>query len=424
MAFPSSPTNGQQATVNNIVYVYNSTKSAWVRNYTNGAVLSINSLTVTSANTSTTTGTGAVIVTGGAGVGGNIYAGGLVNSAGGLQNTPIGNATPSTAIFTSESVSGNSTVGALTINNSATIGTTLGVSGALTGTTYTGTTYTATNSFNGPHNGTLGSAGGNTAIVSTLSATGNATVSGLAVNNSATVGTTLGVTGNAIFSSYASIGVTTPTAYLHIKAGTATASTAPLKLTSGTNLGTAEAGAIEYDGSYFYATPQTTNGRQLIPASSYYVLAANAAAVGTAIANVFPGTTAIPLVASGIYDIEYVVYFQKTTAGTLVWTILKDAVVTMQHAEMRMSPITGVTSTNAASELFAQLAQQTAASTAFVATGSLTNNANHYMRMRINLVNASATKLYLQVTNSAGTITPMAGSYWRATRIAAIGSLA
>ena len=55
--------------------------------------------------------------------------------------------------------------------------------------------FTATTSFNGPLNGTLGAAGGNTAIVSSLSATGNATVSGLAVNNSATFGSTVGVTG-------------------------------------------------------------------------------------------------------------------------------------------------------------------------------------------------------------------------------------
>lgn len=64
------------------------------------------------------------------------------------------------------------------------------------GAVFTGETYTASSSFNGPHNGTLGSAGGNTAIVSTLSATANATVNALTVNGSATVGSTLGVTGN------------------------------------------------------------------------------------------------------------------------------------------------------------------------------------------------------------------------------------
>ncbi len=46
----------------------------------------------------------------------------------------------------------------------------------------------------------------------------------------------------------------TPTAILHLKAGTATANTAPLKFTSGTNLTTPEAGAVEYDGTNYYVS--------------------------------------------------------------------------------------------------------------------------------------------------------------------------
>ena len=53
--------------------------------------------------------------------------------------------------------------------------------------------------------------------------------------------------------------VTSPTAKLHIAAGTATASTAPLKLTSGTNLTTPESGAVEYDGTEFYGTTSTAS---------------------------------------------------------------------------------------------------------------------------------------------------------------------
>ena len=50
------------------------------------------------------------------------------------------------------------------------------------------------------------------------------------------------------------IGVTAPTAVIHLKAGTATASTGPLKFTAGTNLTTAEIGAVEYDGANFWGT--------------------------------------------------------------------------------------------------------------------------------------------------------------------------
>ena len=49
-----------------------------------------------------------------------------------------------------------------------------------------------------------------------------------------------------------------PTAKLHIAGGSATANTAPLKFTSGTNLTTAEAGAMEYNGTNLFFSPSTT----------------------------------------------------------------------------------------------------------------------------------------------------------------------
>lgn len=50
------------------------------------------------------------------------------------------------------------------------------------------------------------------------------------------------------------IGNISPSAALHVKAGTSTANTAPIKLTAGTNLTTPENGAIEFDGSNLYVT--------------------------------------------------------------------------------------------------------------------------------------------------------------------------
>jgi hypothetical protein len=52
-----------------------------------------------------------------------------------------------------------------------------------------------------------------------------------------------------------------PTASLHIRAGTSSASTAPLKFTAGTNLATTEAGAIEYDGTHLYYTATNAGTR-------------------------------------------------------------------------------------------------------------------------------------------------------------------
>lgn len=50
------------------------------------------------------------------------------------------------------------------------------------------------------------------------------------------------------------IGLTTPTARLHLPASTTSASSAPLKMDTGVLMTAAEAGAVEYDGTAFYGT--------------------------------------------------------------------------------------------------------------------------------------------------------------------------
>lgn len=77
-------------------------------------------------------------------------------------------------------------------------------------------------------------------------------------NNSATVLSKIDASGNI----GARMGSTALTAYLHLAAGTATASTAPLKFTSGTLLSTAEAGAVEFNTDKFYGTITTGAARK------------------------------------------------------------------------------------------------------------------------------------------------------------------
>lgn len=68
------------------------------------------SLSLTATTTSTTTTTGALIVSGGVGIAGQIFAGGI-------QNTPIGNTTANSGAFTSLSASGNLTGGNSSTSN-------------------------------------------------------------------------------------------------------------------------------------------------------------------------------------------------------------------------------------------------------------------------------------------------------------------
>jgi hypothetical protein len=105
MAFPSSPTNGQQATVNGTIYSYNSSKTAWVKVNAQGSSLSVLALAVTGSNTSISTSSGALVVTGGAGIGGNLNVGGSLN-VGSINNTIIGNTVPAAGTFSTLVASG------------------------------------------------------------------------------------------------------------------------------------------------------------------------------------------------------------------------------------------------------------------------------------------------------------------------------
>jgi len=85
------------------------------------------------------------------------------------------------------------------------------------------------------------------------------------------------------------IGNNNPSAWLQIKAGTATAGQAPLKLTSGTNLTVAENGAFEYNGTNLFFTRAAATRESVLVGNSG--AAAPATTAGVAIAN-FYGTAA------------------------------------------------------------------------------------------------------------------------------------
>lgn len=65
------------------------------------------------------------------------------------------------------------------------------------------------------------------------------------------------------------IGIATPTAVLHLKAGTATASTAPLKFTSGTLLTTPESGTIEYNNTPHFTNSDATRRNIVLSDGTY-----------------------------------------------------------------------------------------------------------------------------------------------------------
>lgn len=77
------------------------------------------------------------------------------------------------------------------------------------------------------------------------------------------------------------MGTTLASSKLNIGAGTATANTAPLKFTSGTNLTNAEAGAMEWDGTSLFITQTTGPARKTIAYTTDFKLSSILAATTT-----------------------------------------------------------------------------------------------------------------------------------------------
>ena len=224
-------------------------------------------------------------------------------------------------------------------------------------------------------------------------------------------GSTAWIHGNSSYN--VGIGTTRPTAKVHIGAATTSdPGGAPLKIGAGTTiLATPEVGAIEYDGSYLYQTPNSTSGRACIPPVYTFRRTTNGANIGDTIADFFATPSSLSLEASSVYKITCFAYFTKTTAGTAIWTHTFSSAPTIFTSSLIYSPVTGIangTQTN----VLSYSGGQATASMSHAATASLTTGVNHFSRFELIAVTGAATNWRLRLTQSAGTATPLAGSFY------------
>ena len=204
-----------------------------------------------------------------------------------------------------------------------------------------------------------------------------------------------------------------------------------MTLTQGTNLTTANIlGAVESDSAnaLMYYTSAVATGRGLIPACQYYALAANAALQSTtSIIPFFPtAPNAINLKANAVYDIEIICYFTRSVAGTHLYTLTNTVVPAFMNVELLMSGIAGLNTTPTVSPLQGAIPGTTSAAAAFVATGSLAITTVHLHKFYIHIVAGTTdSNLRLNVTSPTAGFTPLAGSYWKCTRVAnSVGTFA
>ena len=321
--------------------------------------------------------------------------------------------------------------------------------------TFNGTTLTAAE-LSGPHNGTVGATTPNTGAFTTLSATtAIALTSGGTGKSSApaamanlmgftTTATAAGTTTLDNTSSYYQIftGTSTQTIVLPVTSTLAQGwtfhicnnSTGVLTvnssggnlvltippgttvmytciLTSGTTAASWEAGYTDF------STVLGNDGT--VPMTAQFYLSSAGSALTGATQNFFGANSAVSLDAASTYDIECFCYFLKTTAGTIQWIPTFSSALTVGHSYLEYTPTTGFTTTVITGAMVvAEATQQTTTVLTHAVTGSLTGAVYHIAKLRIRITTNLACNFRLNNTIGAGSITPQAGSFYTARKVA------
>lgn len=204
--------------------------------------------------------------------------------------------------------------------------------------------------------------------------------------------------------------------------GSAAAGSWPKFRASGTVLTTPEVGAIEYDAAHWYTTLNTTSGRGDSVIEHPHVLAADGSALGPTIADFFGATSSISLPASSRWELEAHLYYTKTTAGTVTYTITNSAAnYTNIAAKYQQSAAAGM-GTAATSSLSAGIKGTTTAAAVLPATTSLTTAVDHFAIITATIEMNAAGNIRIRVTSSAGTVTPLRGSFYKIRRLDSVGT--
>jgi hypothetical protein len=211
----------------------------------------------------------------------------------------------------------------------------------------------------------------------------------------------------------------TPSAVLTLKAGTATASTAPLKFTSGTNLTTAEAGVIEYDGTAFYAdiaasTRTTVVAQQLLVLNTANNTLANQTAAQKIFNNTTNGAVTLP-VGTYFFECFYSLSSMSSTSGSFGFALGGTATFTQQwRSEAQKGTATLTTATAV------QTTYSTAANTT-LATASVNTVGWAYIS---GVVNVTVTGTLIPQVSVTITATPVVGvgSYFKISAVSPTNS--
>jgi len=319
-----------------------------------------------------------------------------------------------TTITASAAISGSSTTGAYSYGTLAYSDTNLALS-----------TQTSVNSY-AQHiiqNTSSGTAASADFVVSNNSGTATTFYGNFGINSS-------GFTGSGAFNAASAVYVTATSGDLAI--GTTTANAIHFVVNGGaTDAATISSAGLLTANSFASSSAAITGGTidstaigGSTPAAAKFTTlgwtgvkyTAAGAALGSTIADYF--TSSISLDASSVYEIEAVAYFLKTTAGTVTWTWAFSSAPIVSSSFYTETPITGfTTSTITGAPVNGEAHVQAATTMAHAASGSLTTAVYHVFRFKVLVMTNGATTIQLRCTESAGTVTPQAGSFMRASKV-------
>jgi len=194
-------------------------------------------------------------------------------------------------------------------------------------------------------------------------------------------------------------------------AGTATVPA--VKFLNGALLTAQTQGALEFDGNNLYVTGNTTvgNGRQILAGDQFAKLATSASvASGGAF---FTATVRPYLIAGHLYRFSYDLKFTKATAGTVTFSFANSATTTLELSGFVNLATQGASTTIGTNGNTIHINATGATTTTSAASYSIANNANMAATIDGTVIATADTRIQLNVTCSAGTITSALGSNFR-----------
>jgi len=173
-------------------------------------------------------------------------------------------------------------------------------------------------------------------------------------------------------------------------------------------------GSINFHGTTtgFLGRINGSNENGFFNLSQIVRLTSNGSAIGPAKTSFF--NKKIDVQGNTPHLLEAVLSFTKTTAGTVTITITTSQTANYGCAVLRYGAAAGGTATGASNQI--SLATITGTANAFGASASLTTGVNHVFTLNGLIQLSSGGTIQIDVTSSAGTVTPLAGSYFNVTQ--------